>query len=149
MPVGRVIGSLFSWYNNFIGVGIRAVTGAITGGIKGAVAYGRTTSIFRAVSKAEANGLVNTGQFSTTPEVYKAKMFGLRLSETRAFANHAFNNGIYNSIVSTRIPNSIFTQLTYTATDLTVGFSSGVVTAASSQLSMLNSVLKYLMFFGL
>jgi RHS repeat-associated protein len=108
-----------------------AITGAVTGGVRGGIAFKNSTPIFRAVSQAEANGISKTGQFSLRNGAYEGKQFGLRLSETRAYANLEFNKNMYNSVVATRVPNSVLNQFAKTATDAFV-FKSGVITVSGS-----------------
>ena len=124
------------------------VSGAILGGIGGAIKYfSSTTKLYRAVSEAEYNSIKSTGKFSLKPGAFEGKQFGFSLNEVRNYANLPFNNGVYSKIVGIRVPkiqlNSIMQK---TFTDSFV-FKSGVATIFD--INKLNEIIKILKFFNL
>ncbi len=137
---------------NWVNVGLSTLTGfvsgAILGGIGGAIKYfSSTTKLYRAVSEAEYNSIKSTGKFSLKPGAFEGKQFGFSLNEVRNYANLPFNNGVYSKIVGIRVPkiqlNSIMQK---TFTDSFV-FKSGVATIFD--INKLNEIIKILKFFNL
>ena len=59
------------------------------------------------------------------------KQFAFRLGDIRSFANFDFNNGLYNTIISVRIPTAMIKQFTVTTTTTFV-LQSSVLTIAGS-----------------
>ena len=137
---------------NWVNIGLSTLTGfvsgAILGGIGGAIKYfSSTTKLYRAVSNAEYNSIKSTGKFSLKAGAFEGKQFGFSLNEVRNYANLPFNNGVYSKIVGIRVPkiqlNSIMQK---TITDSFV-FKSGVATIFD--INKLNEIIKILKFFSL
>ncbi len=118
------------------------------GGIYGGISYlDSTTALYRAVDINEYNSIRSSGQFSLKNGAMEGKQFGLKLNEVRNYARLDFNKGVYSHIVKTRVPNSVFSQLSLGEIDTFV-FKSGVVTVNSSQMGLLNNTFLYLKFLG-
>jgi len=107
-----------------------------------------TVDLYRAVSAEELQSIKETGQFSLQDGFFEGKQFGLDLGETREFANNPFNEGLYSGIVKTSIPESVFSQLDSTIADA-FNFHSGIVTATSDTLELINKSLTPIQFFPL
>ena len=132
-----------------MGFGIGAIVGAVIGGAAGGISYMRsTTALYRAVDINEYNSIKTSGKFSLKEGAFEGKQFGLKLNEVRNYAKLDFNKGVYSKIVKTRIPNSVFNQLSKSSIDAFV-FKSGVITVEASKLELLNNALILLKFFGI
>ena len=126
-----------------------AIIGAVLGGIGGAVSYFKnTTALYRAVNADELASIKSSGTFSLKAGAMESKQFGLVLQEVKNYANLPLNRGAYVAIVKIRVPNSVLSQFTKTATDTFV-FKSGVITVAGNQLDLLNRVFSFIKYYKL
>ena len=126
-----------------------AIIGAVLGGIGGAVSYFKnTTALYRAVNADELASIKSSGTFSLKAGAMESKQFGLVLQEVKNYANLPLNKGAYVAIVKIRVPNSVLSQFTKTATDTFV-FKSGVITVAGNQLDLLNRVFSFIKYYKL
>ena len=126
-----------------------AIIGAVLGGIGGAVSYFKnTTALYRAVNADELTSIKSSGTFSLKAGAMESKQFGLVLQEVKNYANLPLNKGAYVAIVKIRVPNSVLSQFTKTATDTFV-FKSGVITVAGNQLDLLNRVFSFIKYYKL
>ena len=133
-------------------VGMAALTGAasgfVLGGIGGAVRYfSTTTKLYRAVSNAEYQSIKSTGKFSLQAGGFEGKQFAFKLSEVKKYAGLPLNKGMYSSIVSIRVPNSVLNNIMQkTMTDMFV-FKSGIGTIVD--LETLNKFMEIIKFIKL
>ena len=125
--------------DEFCSQGSWGTVAATAGGalFTGAAAYAATrvptTTVYRSVNGAEAQGIKNTGQFSLVSGGMESKQFGFSLSETRQFGNIMGQT----TIVSAKVPNSMINQLYTGGVDTSI-FRAGTLTVYDYQLDAFN-----------
>ena len=92
-----------------------------------------TTTVYRSVSNAEAQDIMNTGKFNLAPGGMESKQFGFNLAETRQFGSMMGQN----TVVSASVPKSMLSQLYTGGVDTSI-FRSGTLTVYGDQLDAFN-----------
>ena len=104
---------------NWVNVGLSTLTGfvsgAILGGIGGAIKYfSSTTKLYRAVSEAEYNSIKSTGKFSSPLGTMEEKWFLTTKNNSLRWANLFYKNGNFK-IVKIRVQNTYLSQFYFNA----------------------------------